>query len=327
MKFPKIALPKVKKNTEDGSQFEKKKTNFLLFSIRNKIVVSFVIPIIFMVVIGVSAYNKASEGMSQKYQESAIQTIKMATEYVDMSCEFIEAESTKYAFDATLNKYYATDLGVKKIKTINKEVNYSNALESANNYLTEHEDECDAIKSFITSKLSDIQIIIDHFLDDENNITLEGLSYDNDGIQSGFDYEEIYINSHKMISTELFSLDNFDSQTIYATIRCVANIEAECFYYDYDNSVWDPEEKEYIFLESHTNIEEHKAHFACTVSINRETKEIQLAKCHVYLGGDSLVKRNRRKTRPYTTCPDCGEDISIDNDGGNGFCNKCAPNH
>lgn len=193
--------------------------------------------------------------------------------------------------------------------------------------ITEHEDECDAIKSLITSKLSDIQIIIDRFLDDENNITLEGLSCDNDGIQSGFDYEEIYINSHKMISTELFSLDNFDNQTIYATIRCVAYIEAECFYYDYDNSVWDSEEKEYIFLESHTNIEEHKARFACSVSINRETKEIQLAKCHVYLGGDSLVKRNGRKSKPYTTCPDCGEDISIDNDGGNGFCNKCAPNH
>ena len=30
----------------------------------------------------------------------------------------------------TLNKYYASDLGVKKIKTNNKEVNYSNSLEN-----------------------------------------------------------------------------------------------------------------------------------------------------------------------------------------------------
>lgn len=29
----------------------------------------------------------------------------------------------------------------------------------------------------------------------------------------------------------------------------------------------------------------------------------------------------------YTTCPDCGQDITLDNDGGNGFCIKCAPDH
>ena len=29
----------------------------------------------------------------------------------------------------------------------------------------------------------------------------------------------------------------------------------------------------------------------------------------------------------YTTCPECGRSISIENDGGNGFCKDCAPNH
>ena len=29
----------------------------------------------------------------------------------------------------------------------------------------------------------------------------------------------------------------------------------------------------------------------------------------------------------YDTCPDCGSRIGIDNDGGNGFCINCAPNH
>lgn len=29
----------------------------------------------------------------------------------------------------------------------------------------------------------------------------------------------------------------------------------------------------------------------------------------------------------YTTCPDCGCPIDYDNDGGNGFCTKCAPIH
>lgn len=29
----------------------------------------------------------------------------------------------------------------------------------------------------------------------------------------------------------------------------------------------------------------------------------------------------------YDICPDCGKEINIDNDGGNGFCINCAPNH
>ena len=83
-----------------------KQSKFMLFSIRNKIVLCFIVPIVFMVVIGVSAYQKAADGMSGKYQETSLQTIKMATEYVDMSCNFISAEALKYAFDQGLSKYY-----------------------------------------------------------------------------------------------------------------------------------------------------------------------------------------------------------------------------
>lgn len=78
-----------------------------LFSIRNKILVCFLVPLVFMVVIGITAYRKAAEGMSEKYRESTAQTIRMATEYVDMSCSFIESEGMKYAFDTDLNKYLA----------------------------------------------------------------------------------------------------------------------------------------------------------------------------------------------------------------------------
>lgn len=31
--------------------------------------------------------------------------------------------------------------------------------------------------------------------------------------------------------------------------------------------------------------------------------------------------------KPYTTCPACGKPISFENDGGNGFCINCAPDH
>ena len=40
------------------------------------------------------------------------------------------------------------------------------------------------------------------------------------------------------------------------------------------------------------------------------------------------MKEHRQDDDPYyCTCPDCGQPIGIHNDGGNGFCVNCAPNH
>ena len=82
------------------------KSGFLLFSIRNKIVVCFLVPIVFMAVIGFSAYQRAAEGMSGNFEDSTVQTMAMATEYIDMSCTFIESEGMKYAFNSDLSKYF-----------------------------------------------------------------------------------------------------------------------------------------------------------------------------------------------------------------------------
>ncbi len=88
-----------------------------LFSIRNKLLAGFMIPIVFMIVIGYASYNKAATGMSSKFQESTLQTIVMATEYIDVGESFIEAEGMKYAYDSDLSKYcmglYDGDLNKK----------------------------------------------------------------------------------------------------------------------------------------------------------------------------------------------------------------------
>ncbi|MDE7114633.1 MAG: cache domain-containing protein, partial [Acetatifactor sp.] len=75
------------------------------FSIRNKITVCFLVPILFMVIIGLTAYIKAENGMEENFRDSTIQTLNMAVEYVEMSCSFIESESMKYLLDSNLNKY------------------------------------------------------------------------------------------------------------------------------------------------------------------------------------------------------------------------------
>ena len=77
-----------------------------LFSIRNKIVVCFLVPIVFMIIIGISAYQKSAEGLSEKYTDSTLQTVRMTTEYLEMTCDFIRSEGLKYAYDDDLRKYF-----------------------------------------------------------------------------------------------------------------------------------------------------------------------------------------------------------------------------
>ncbi len=101
-------MKKAEKETKKAGKEKKKPEKgkgFMLLGIRNKIVICFLVPIAFMIVIGVSAYQKAAEGLSEKFQESTLQTIAMSKEYIEMSCDFIKAEGLKYAFDGDVGKY------------------------------------------------------------------------------------------------------------------------------------------------------------------------------------------------------------------------------
>ena len=83
-----------------------KKPKGIRFRIRYKIAICFIVPIIFMIIVGTIAYQKAAEGMSDKYRESTQQTVNMATSYINMTNSFIEAEALTYAFDTDLSRYY-----------------------------------------------------------------------------------------------------------------------------------------------------------------------------------------------------------------------------
>ncbi len=78
----------------------------MLYSIRNKIILCFLIPILFMVIVGTVAYNKASDGMQEKFMESTGQTIYMAMEKIDLNNSFIAQQAYSYAYDKDLSSYY-----------------------------------------------------------------------------------------------------------------------------------------------------------------------------------------------------------------------------
>lgn len=94
------------KKKDPAAKPAKTKVNKInLFSLRNKIFICFLVPIVFLVAVGMIAYYYAAEGMSGKFQESAQQTANMAMQYMDVSCTYIQSEGLKYAVDSNLENY------------------------------------------------------------------------------------------------------------------------------------------------------------------------------------------------------------------------------
>lgn len=83
----------------------KERPKSVLFGLRAKIFLCFLVPILFLILVGLFSYRKAEEGMYDIFRDSTQQTISMATQYVDVGNSFIEAEALKYAFNSELGKY------------------------------------------------------------------------------------------------------------------------------------------------------------------------------------------------------------------------------
>jgi len=120
--------------------FKKNDNANVKFSIRYKILLSFVVPIIFIVVIGVAAYRKAESGMREKYEASTKETVRMAASQIDLVSSYVKGDATKYAFDKELNKlvkgFYDGD--TLRWKNINDQTNSSIMSSKAGNSFVGH---------------------------------------------------------------------------------------------------------------------------------------------------------------------------------------------
>ena len=118
---------------------KKEQQKGVLFSIRAKIFLCFLVPILFLILVGVFSYKKAAAGMYDTFRDSNEQTINMANQYIDVSNSFIEAEALKYAFQSDLGKYmiglYETDSTQKK-SVINSVGSSIRASQAGNEYIS-----------------------------------------------------------------------------------------------------------------------------------------------------------------------------------------------
>lgn len=81
--------------------------------IKIQLVVGFIIPVVFIVLVGIISYNKASDGLSTLYEQSAYSTLDMTMKTIDSGFSNIKSAIMELAMNADVKSYslggYASD--------------------------------------------------------------------------------------------------------------------------------------------------------------------------------------------------------------------------
>lgn len=92
----------------------------LIRSIRLRLIISFFVPVICIIVLGVVSYQKASKSIIANYQESASQTADMLREYVEMVVNSEKDGFKSYLIDSTLRQYFGNLMNAYTQASTNK---------------------------------------------------------------------------------------------------------------------------------------------------------------------------------------------------------------
>lgn len=143
--------------------------------------------------------------------------------------------------------------------------------------------------------IKELQFRIAHtlieYIKSNENIEVRGLSYDKDGVETGFDYDESYLHNVSNIAFRVDSVDEMTDKYSKVTLLCKADISADCYFEDYANAPWDSETKEYVFVETIKMREEHTSRFEFRIEVDRETKSYKIFPFTIILDDDSRKDR------------------------------------
>lgn len=182
------------------------------------------------------------------------------------------------------------DNGFKKACTNSKNHLFFSSLGELFNTLSKNEEEYIAALELIKNNNDSIIQTIKGMIDD-SCVEVHGLSYDQDGIADGYDYDETYLEHCYLSGMRLHTIDDIDEDIITASLWIHGNMAVNCYFKDFDNAPWDSEEKEYVWVEEKHILEKHNVRFACRIELNSKTEEIRVLPFKIVLGGDSRKSR------------------------------------
>lgn len=97
-----------------------------IFSIRLRIIAGFLVPVIGILILGVSSYNKAASSIINAYREQTQQTAEVLDQYITLITETEKEEFKSYFAEQTLT-YYFKDM-LQKSDAISAKTTYNEAL-------------------------------------------------------------------------------------------------------------------------------------------------------------------------------------------------------
>lgn len=84
--------------------------------IRFKLIVSFLIPVVFIIILGVVSYQKASSQIITSYETSVEQTVSMMNQYLALAFDTVQTNYKDYLNDDTLKQFYKGLLDSDNVK-------------------------------------------------------------------------------------------------------------------------------------------------------------------------------------------------------------------
>ncbi len=75
-------------------------------TLRFKLVASFLVPVVFIIILGVVSFSKASVGIQSNYEKATVDAIDMAGEFLRFGFESVKATAIQYANDDMIGRYF-----------------------------------------------------------------------------------------------------------------------------------------------------------------------------------------------------------------------------
>lgn len=213
---------------------------------------------------------------------------QIIVDYMDSNPPFENKEKKKYEFpDAFMiaklkrsfnekNPIYVItkDEGFKKAieNIVGLEGKYDN-LKDVFDLINRENEIYNEIKEFLSNSTHTTEILekLKEEIKDKlesNSIEVDGMRYDRKGICGGFEYEDTEIENVDINNFEFKSVDMITDDEVIVSVEVNTLILVICSFLDEENSIWDPEEKEYMFSTWKNIKEKHEVDINCELTFS-----------------------------------------------------------
>ncbi|MDF2941927.1 MAG: hypothetical protein K0S01_785 [Herbinix sp.] len=123
---------RISERIKDEDTFKRSFRNIPLFkpaaTIRFRLIASFMVPIAFIILLGIVSYQKAANSIISNYETATVQAINMAGEYMRFGFEAVEASAVQYMEDDSVSKYFLNMYKNDAMEYSNKQRTITNLL-------------------------------------------------------------------------------------------------------------------------------------------------------------------------------------------------------